>query len=34
MSMALVSGPRGGSRQGEEPGQGRWMAVETEADSV
>lgn len=34
MSMASVSWPRGGSGQGDSPGQGRWMAAETEADSV
>ena len=31
----MVSKPRGGSRrEGGAPGQRRWMAAETEADSV
>lgn len=34
MSVVLVSRPWGGSGQGEAPGQGRWMAAETEADTV
>lgn len=34
LSMALVSRPGAGIGQGEAPGQGRWMAVETEGDSV